>query len=637
MLNFLKKKWVRYSAVVVGIIVIAFFVFGKGDKPEYVLAVVEKGDIVQTVSVTGSIKADPTIDLHFQKSGKVKEINVDEGDEVKEDQLLAILENRTLELQILRNQANVDYAQAKYNQTKAGAKYEEIQIAAAEVESARAQYNTALTEFNNIQEISDANVDLSEIAYKQAKENADAALKDLQTTTELAEKEIDKLQIGGSNVQTIALNAAYAEARTNLDIVMTSINDSMFVAEDTIGIRGSGTYLLPEVKKNQLKTSYYYDAEDDYNYAVEVYNDISGVASEEEIDDAMDASITAANSILILLTQIGAELQEVPSSSQALEDVILEISMQSSSLSGDLLTLTRLETEILNIKIGTGLDAETLILNYELQIDAAESKYNTAINNLNNATLDLKQAELNAENADNNAEANLAMKKAALDAASATLSLKKTPARSVDLATLAAQIKQAEIELEIAQNEHRDSQLVAPLDGLITFIYGKVGENISLSETALSAFLRIQVDNLMVEANVPETDITKIEVGDKVEMTVDAFDFTDKFDGTVIYVDPAETVIQGVIYYEIKAAFDLDNEELKSGMTTNLDIITDKKEDVLIIPARAVKYEDSIRYVEVLNNGTPKKEIIEVGLESDQFVEITSGLKEGDKIITFTK
>ncbi|HRY91202.1 MAG TPA: hypothetical protein P5229_02570, partial [Candidatus Gracilibacteria bacterium] len=101
--------------------------------------------------------------------------------------------------------------------------------------------------------------------------------------------------------------------------------------------------------------------------------------------------------------------------------------------------------------------------------------------------------------------------------------------------------------------------------------------------------------------------------------------------------DPAETVIQGVVYYQIKTAFDLKDARLKSGMTTNLDIVTAQKDNVLIIPARAVKYEDSIRYVEVLVDGKPKKTTIKTGLESDQDVEVTSGLKEGDKIITFVK
>jgi RND family efflux transporter MFP subunit len=637
MRKFLKKKWVKFGLLPAAVIVIVYLIFTGGEKTEYVFAEVTRGDIVQTVSVTGSIKADPTIDLHFQKSGKVNEILVKEGEKVKEGQLLATLENKSLELEIKRNQANVNLAQAQYNQTKAGAKYEEIKIAEAEVASAQAAYDSALTELENIKGITDANVELAEIAYKQAKENADAALKDLLTTTELAEKEIAKLELGGSNIQTVALDNAYSEARAKTDALIALMQESIYLAEDILGINGTGYQLITSSEKNRIERNYYNPADADYEDAVDLYNDLTTGSSQDEIDDAVDAAIEAGNSVLTLMTQIGIKLQSITVSDTELENLILNVTTKSTNLSSGLLALTAAQTNILNIKVGAGTDIETLKLNYQLQIDAAESKYNTAVNTLNKAIYDLKQAELNATNADKNAEAQAEMKKAALDAAKATLAFKKSPARDVDLATLAAQITQAKIALEIAENEYKDSQMTAPVNGVVTFIHGEVGENISLSETALYSFLTIQVENLIVEANVPETDVTKIEVGDKVEMTIDAFDFTEKFEGKVIYVDPAETVIQGVIYYGIKTAFELEDERLKSGMTTNLDIVTDKKEDVLMIPSRAIKYEDSTRYVEVLANGAPKRVTITTGLESDQFTEILSGLKEGDQIITFTK
>lgn len=127
--------------------------FNKGDQPEYVLVEATMGEIVQTVSVTGSIKADPTIDLHFQKSGEVSEIMVDEGDHITQGQVLAYLENRALNLEIKRNQANVNYATAEYNRLKAGTKSQEIQIAEADVKSAEASYNAALTDLDNTKAI----------------------------------------------------------------------------------------------------------------------------------------------------------------------------------------------------------------------------------------------------------------------------------------------------------------------------------------------------------------------------------------------------------------------------------------------------------------------------------------------------
>jgi len=638
MAGFFKKKWVKWLiiAIVVGGAG-AWYFLRPADAPDYVLAEAVKGNIVQTVSVTGSIKAEPTIDLHFRKNGTVEEIYVNEGERIKAGDWLAVLENRALSLEVKRNKANVSYARAQYNQLKAGTRSEEVRIAEADLESSRAAYDAAVSEQTNIKVIGESNIELVQIALKQANDNLAAAEQELETTTLLAENEIAKLELGGDNTQTIALKSAYLRARTNVDAMITSMQDSMFLAEDIIGVRGTGFFLLSQSTKNQLERNYYFPAKAYYDAAIVAYDEVKLDGSDENVELSVIASISAANSIINLLTQIGIELQALPYSRDDLQSLILQVSGQTAALTSSVLTLQEIQTTILNIKMSAGQDTETLILNYKLQIDAAESRFLTARNSLERAEFDLEQAKINAENNNRNADAQVAIRQAALNSAEAMLNLKRSPVREIDLAPLSAQIALANVALEMAENEFMDSRLVAPIDGLVTFIHGKVGQNVSLSETALKSFLTIQSDNLIVEANVPETDVSKIKPGDEVEMTIDAFDFTEKFQGKVVYIDPAETIIQGVVYYQIKTIFELKDERLKSGMTTNLDIITAEKEDVLVIPTRAIRYEDSIRYVDVLNNGASEKVIITTGLESDQYAEVTSGLREGDKIITFVK
>ncbi len=638
MAGLFKKKWVKW--VIIALIIGgagAWYFLRPADAPEYVLEKAVIGDIVQTVSVTGSIKAEPTIDLHFQKNGTVEDIYVDEGQLVKAGDVLAVLENRALSLEVKRNKANVTYATAQYNQLKGGTKSEEVRIAEAELASTRAAFDATVSEQGNILTIGESNIELAQIAYKQAQDNLDAAEQELETTTLLAENEIAKLELGGDNTQTLALDSAYLRARTNLDLIIAAMQDSMFMVEEIIGVRGTGYFLLSETTKNQLERNYYFPAEVNYEEAITAFELLKTDDSDENIEDAVNASIRAANSILALLTQTGTELQALPYDRDDLQTLIMNVTSQTTVLTNAILILQEVQSTILNIKMGAGQDTETLILNYKLQIDAAESRYLTARNSLERAEFDVEQARINADNNNKNADAQVAIRQAAVDSAEAMLALKRSPVREIDLAPLSAQIALANIALEMADNEYMDSQLIAPIDGLITFIHGKVGQNVSLSETALKSFLTIQSDNLIVEANVPETDVSKIKPGDEVEMTIDAFDFTEKFMGKVVYIDPAETIIQGVVYYQIKTIFELKDERLKSGMTTNLDIITAEKEGVLIIPTRAIKYEDSIRYVDVLNNGAPEKVIIETGLESDQYAEVTSGLKEGDNIITFVK
>ena len=69
-------------------------------------------------------------------------------------------------------------------------------------------------------------------------------------------------------------------------------------------------------------------------------------------------------------------------------------------------------------------------------------------------------------------------------------------------------------------------------------------------------------------------------------------------------------------------------------MTANLDIQTDKKTDVLVLPYYLVKEKNSHKYVQTLENGKEKEQVVETGLEGETLIEIISGLSEGQKVIT---
>jgi multidrug efflux pump subunit AcrA (membrane-fusion protein) len=88
-----------------------------------------------------------------------------------------------------------------------------------------------------------------------------------------------------------------------------------------------------------------------------------------------------------------------------------------------------------------------------------------------------------------------------------------------------------------------------------------------------------------------------------------------------------------VIYYKATSVFDVEDARIKSGMTVNLDIQTDKKEDVLYLPYYVVKERNGDRYVQVLENGKLKEKIIKTGLEGETMIEIIEGLAEGEKVV----
>jgi hypothetical protein len=119
----------------------------------------------------------------------------------------------------------------------------------------------------------------------------------------------------------------------------------------------------------------------------------------------------------------------------------------------------------------------------------------------------------------------------------------------------------------------------------------------------------------------------------------------------VVEIDTVGTVSQGVVTYAVKLSFDTQDERVKSGMSVSASIVTDIKQDVLSVPASAVKSAGDVSYVEILSipaseatqspmgvmsDALPTQQVVEVGLSNDTVTEIVSGLKEGDTIVTRT-
>ena len=261
-------------------------------------------------------------------------------------------------------------------------------------------------------------------------------------------------------------------------------------------------------------------------------------------------------------------------------------------------------------------------------LNAAITATQTAANNIRNKDI-YYQGQLTAANNSVTAALN------SLNLAQARLELKKAPARSFELDAARANVRRAEASLARFYSLMSDTMIKAPVDGIITKITVDVGEQASASQAAISM---IGLSNTQIKVDVPESDITKLKVGDTVEITLDAFGNDQIFNGTVTFIDPASTVISEVIYYKVTVGFNVKDEKIKSGMTANLTILTNSKDNILVVPSRAVSARGDERFVEVLENNQAVEKIVTVGLKGDDGLwEISSGLNAGEKVILSTK
>lgn len=227
--------------------------------------------------------------------------------------------------------------------------------------------------------------------------------------------------------------------------------------------------------------------------------------------------------------------------------------------------------------------------------------------------------------------------KSALNQAEANLAVVKSTATSAEINVAKAQILTADGQVAAAQVNLNNTILTSPSDGTITKVNIKVGEQTSISVPVMTLQ---DIKNLYVEANVSEANIASLKVGQAVDYTFDALGPDRHFNGTIRTINPASTVVSGVVNYKVTANFE-NVAEIMPGMTANMTIMVAQKNGVLAAPSSAILDESGHKYVRVIDdskNKTYHKVEVRTGLEADGgLVEISSGLSEGQEIVTYMK
>lgn len=227
--------------------------------------------------------------------------------------------------------------------------------------------------------------------------------------------------------------------------------------------------------------------------------------------------------------------------------------------------------------------------------------------------------------------------KIALQKAQHQLDLQKAPPTQAEIDSAEAQILSAQGQVDSARAVLNNLVIVAPAEGTITEVDIKVGEQ----ATALAKAIILQdINNLHAEANVSEANIASLAVGQAIDYTFDALGPDKHFTGQVLSINPASTVISGVVDYEVKGSLE-DVPDIKPGMTANMTVLVAKKDNSLAVPSTAVINKDSKKYVRVIDdpkNLTFHEVEVKTGLQADGgLVEILSGLNEGQEIVTYMK
>jgi len=278
---------------------------------------------------------------------------------------------------------------------------------------------------------------------------------------------------------------------------------------------------------------------------------------------------------------------------------------------------------------------------FEAQVDKATGDLNAAIANYNKTKSTLDFDKKNYERYKKLYTKNY-VSKSDLDLAESTYY-----ASLAQLSAMEASISQAKANLENSQTNLRYTKIISPVDGIVVSRAVDVGQTVAASFQTPELFIVAQdLTKMQIEVTISEADIGKIKAGQDVDYTLDGYP-DEIFKGKVTQVRIAPTTVSNVVTYIVVVTVDNDEGKLIPGMTANVSIITSKKEDVLSVPIKALKFSPTEitggkkfkeQGIWVYKNNKPERVVISTGASDSEYTEVISEeLNEGMKVLVGRK
>lgn len=335
---------------------------------------------------------------------------------------------------------------------------------------------------------------------------------------------------------------------------------------------------------------------------------ISSISASGTVSNAN--TVTIATSTTGVITAVYAKNGDVVSQGQKLADISLDQDAQQKQTA-----------------------AYATYLSAQNNLNAAKAK----MNSLQSALFKANQAFMTDKGANNPSDADKADPKYIQENADWLQA-------EADYTNQSGVIAQAEANYTSASLSYQQlsNSIYAPIAGTLTNFTLSAGVPLTSSSTSTTSTtsssqsvgsVALAGGQLQAKVDLSEIDVVKAEVGQKVTMTLDAF--TDKtFTGKVSSIDTSGSVSSGVTTYPAVITFDASEAHMYPNMAVSAKIITNVKDDVLLIPTSAIQTTNGTSTVRVMKNGQLSSVPVTIGASSDTQTEIVSGVSEGDTIVT---
>jgi HlyD family secretion protein len=556
---------------------------GVAATPGWTTAPATTGTIDAAVSATGSVAAQAQADLRFAADGTVTDILVKPGDSVQAGQALARLEATDFQLKVDQAQADLQQAKADYQKLMDKATPQEIAAAQARVAQAKGQYQQAAGSVTSA-DVAAARARLEAAQAKLASLRAghtgtsDAEMSLQSAQNQLAAKR-DQLSLEKTNAQS-ALQQRVNDLTTAQASYATAFQNWQYVKD-------TGRDPLNPSKvdtKGQSKPNTLNDAQRQQYYQAFVQAEAALHSAENAVQQAQVAFDSARQAEI---TGVQAAERDV---------AVAQAAVDKQRSGGERQELASARAEVASAQ--------------------------AALNQLTGG----------------NRSGNVAAAQASVSIAQAELDKLSNDPSASDLARAQAGVARSEAALKAAQYGLGQATLTAPFPATVARIDLRVGERAGQNGVIAIADLR----SFHIDVPVDELDVAQIKPGQKVKIALDALPGKD-LDGTVTTIDPLATKTdKGTNTYNVTVAIDGTDPAVRPGMTAAAQIVTQHKDNIVLVPRRAVQSENGQSFVLIPKDGpadratqTPAndKRPVTLGLSNNEFVEITSGLKAGDQVL----
>ena len=531
-----------------------------------------RGTVAATVSAIGAVVPSRQSRLTLAAAGRLKEIAVKLGDEVKAGQVLARLETSALDLKLAQAKSAQRTAELKLAQLKAGPRPEEIAAAEAGVQSAQAKV-----------------ADLEGGALPQDVAQAQSTVEQAAAGVRQAAARRDQVRAGATNAEVTTAEQGVQSATSTLQ--RAEIDLAKVQAGATADDLRQAELAVEQAKNNLWSQQVNRDA-------------ICGRGQGGPCDSAKGQVAAAETAV----TQARAKLDAL----RAKPDP-KDVQAAQAQVDAAREALRAAQAKLAQVKGGPTAEE---MRQADAQVESALAGQQLALAKLDALRQGPKSAEVQAA-------------RSALIQAQTQLAVKRSPALPQELALADEAVKAAEIQVQQAQLELDNAALIAPFDGIVGAVSANAGEQVVVGTPILTL---VDPKATRVDVSVDETDLARLTPGKPAAITFDAMP-EKRFTGKVLGVAPNATVQQGVPTYTVSVSIDDADQPLPAGMTANVSIVVAQKENVVLIPNRAIRRVGRNQTVDVLTGEKPQTRQIKTGLGNELVTEVVEGVADGETVV----